>query len=321
LSSCVKIYPRAHPLRQALTQSEALIKTLRKSQQQISNSEYSKSELFLGEPVIFGWHVHGLLPFNSALMTVLPDFCRREHCVVVSDAFTHVVAGLRDLGQWLGSRECTREAIGKALDNEISVVLVPGGVAETFMTRSWDTTVFCYRGHRGFIRLALAHHRRVVPVFSFGEWELLDNVYWPRTQALTRRYIGFPIPFLPHGLCFLPLPRRPPRGITIVQGAPIDVETFLDRALLDKDPKNIEQAVEKAHQAYFNQLFYLFEKYKANAGYPNHKLIFIDAPFHPASSSKVEESPSDSSVSVLPPPFLERNFSSWEDLRRRRRRR
>ena len=93
---------------------------------------------------------------------------------------------MRDLGQWLGMRECTRSCVGATLDGGASVVLVPGGQAEIFATKSWGTAVAVYRGHRGFVRLALEHRARLVPVFSFGEWELMDNVYFPTLQRAAR---------------------------------------------------------------------------------------------------------------------------------------
>ena len=102
---------------------------------------------------------------------------------------------MRDLGQWLGARECTRECIGKALDDGVSVILVPGGQAEIFSTRSWGDDVTVFRGHRGFVQLALRHRARLVPVFSFGEWEIMDNVYLPALQRRTRKWFGFPVPF------------------------------------------------------------------------------------------------------------------------------
>ena len=128
------------------------------------------------------------------------------------------------------ARECTRECIGKALDDGVSVVLVPGGQAEIFSTRSWGTDVAVYRGHKGFVNLAMRHRARLVPVFSFGEWEIMDNVYLPALQRRTRKWFGFPVPFWPYGLCGLPLPRKPPHGITVVVDVAVLGEGELDGA-------------------------------------------------------------------------------------------
>jgi len=225
-----------------------------------------------GEAVIVGFHPHGIIPFVAALMTLSPAWKKRvapalERVVVCTDAFTHVVPWMRDLGQWLGGRECTREAIGRALGEGTSVVLVPGGQAEIFSTTSSGNTVRVYRGHRGFVRLALQEKARLAPAFSFGEWELMDNVSAPSLQRWTKRRIGFPFPFWPYGRWGLPLPRRPPKGVTVVVGEPVD---FPLAGPVD------EAAVAGLHARYFDALAALFERHKAAAGYPDHVLVFDD---------------------------------------------
>ena len=60
--------------------------------------------------------------------------------VVCTDAFTHVIPWMRDLGQWLGARS-DEEAIGLSLRSGASVVLVPGGQAELFATSSYTKQV------------------------------------------------------------------------------------------------------------------------------------------------------------------------------------
>ena len=233
-------------------------------------------ELRRGEAVVLGFHTHGIIPFNAGLMTYGDAWARLvsptlPRCIVATDAFTHVVPWMRDLGQWLGARECTRECIGKALDDGVSVILVPGGQAEIFSTKSWGDDVTVFRGHRGFVQLALRHRARLVPVFSFGEWEIMDNVHLPRVQRVTRRWFGFPVPFWPYGLLGLPLPRKPPKGITVVIGRPIELP-------LAKDGRVDDDAVRRCHAKYFDALHDLFERHKAAAGYPKHAIVFDDGP-------------------------------------------
>ncbi|KAJ1456413.1 diacylglycerol acyltransferase [Pelagophyceae sp. CCMP2097] len=144
-----------------------------------------------------------------------------QHIVLATDAFTHSIVWMRDIGQWLGARECTSACIGKTLDGGTSILLVPGGQAEIFNAQSWGTTVAVHKSHKGFIKLALRHRARLVPVFSFGEWEMMDNISLPWLQRHSRKLLGFPFPFLPYGRFWLPLPRRPPHGITIVVGRPV----------------------------------------------------------------------------------------------------
>jgi 2-acylglycerol O-acyltransferase 2 len=228
-----------------------------------------------GEACVVGFHPHGVLPIDAALATLRWP---RGRAIICTDAFTHVIPWMRDLGQWLGAREVTREAIGMALRSGASVVLVPGGQAELFATSSTSKQVRVYRGHRGFIRVALQHRARLVPAFSFGEWELMDNVRAPRMQRWTRSWLGFPVPFWPYGRWGLPLPRRPPRGIRVVVGRPVD---------LPVDGAVDEAAVEAVHRAYFEALRDLFERHKVRAGYGDHELVFFDAPLDAAKAKGV----------------------------------
>ena len=100
----------------------------------------------------------------------------------------------------------------------------------------------------------------------------MDNVYLPWLQLRTRKWFGFPFPFLPYGRFGLPLPRKPTKGITIVVGQPVDV---LDGEELP-DGEDFERMVDRAHRDYFDQLEQIFERHKTKAGYPNHTLVFID---------------------------------------------
>merc|ERR1719183_193979 len=141
------------------------------------------------------------------------------------DFMIHMIPIWRDVVQWLGAREVSKEAIASVLQQGRSCIIIPGGQAEILLARSWGEEVYMLRGHKGFIRMALRHGARVVPVLSMGEWELLDNISMPRLQSLSRRIFGFPIPFWPVGVLYLPLPRRPPRGLTVIIGNPIDTDT------------------------------------------------------------------------------------------------
>ncbi|KAJ8600476.1 hypothetical protein CTAYLR_004472 [Chrysophaeum taylorii] len=244
--------PKSHPLREA----EAL---LRRASDVIGEGSDPTMLLEKTETAVFGFHIHGIIPFTAALMTLRREFPKS---VVATDAMCHAIAWMRDLAQWLGARECTRDCIAKTLQTT-SVVLVPGGQAEILMNYSEKNIIKVYTGHKGFIKLAKNLKTRLVPVFSFGEWELLDNIRLPKLQKFTRRILGFPLPFLPIGVYGLPFPRKPPRGITVVVGRPLDVEHYPD--------------ADAVHAAYYARLRSLVDKYKSDAGYPHLTLLMCPA--------------------------------------------
>lgn len=82
-----------------------------------------------------------------------------------------------------------------------------------------DSTSVAHCASIGFVRLALKHNVPLVPIFSFGEHRVLDNVHLPKLQAYFKRYLGFPVPFFPYGRFYLPIPRR--AKLTICVGQPI----------------------------------------------------------------------------------------------------
>lgn len=137
-----------------------------------------------------------------------------------------------------------------------------------FESRSWDHNVIVYKGHVGFVRMALEHKAELVPVISIGEWDLMDNIYMPSLQNLTRKRLGFPIPFVPQGRFLIPMARKPKHGITIVIGEPI---AFKPKC----DPPS-EEDVKEAHRLFYQQLEDMFERHKAESGYPSHQLVVVD---------------------------------------------
>ena len=60
-------------------------------------------------------------------------------------------------------------------------------------------------------RMALKHGADLLPIFTFGENQLLDNIDMKPLQRWSKIFTGFPCPFVPYGLFdVLPIPRRYP---------------------------------------------------------------------------------------------------------------
>ena len=177
--------------------------------------------------MMMGFHPHGIIPVAAGLMSLTAGWRRYfgelVPCMMI-DFMIHLIPVWRDVVQWVGAREVSREAIGAVLKEEGTCIVVPGGQAEIALARSWGNEVFFLKSHKGFVRAAMQHRARLVPVVSFGEWELLDNISMPRVQNWTRSILGFPIPFWPVGVWYAPLPRRPSRGLTIVIGEPVEYD-------------------------------------------------------------------------------------------------
>eukprot|EP00620_Florenciella_sp_RCC1587_P022580 CAMPEP_0182580800 /NCGR_PEP_ID=MMETSP1324-20130603/48132_1 /TAXON_ID=236786 /ORGANISM="Florenciella sp., Strain RCC1587" /LENGTH=126 /DNA_ID=CAMNT_0024797083 /DNA_START=120 /DNA_END=500 /DNA_ORIENTATION=- len=118
--------------------------------------------------------------------------------------------------------------------------------------------------------MALEYRARLVPALSMGEWELMDNIHLPIIQKPARKLLGFPAPFVPMGRFFLPIPKAPPHGVTVVLGKPIDcIPSTADGSVTRED-------VELFTKRYFDALASIFERHKARCGYPHMELVMLD---------------------------------------------
>lgn len=153
-------------------------------------------------PHILAFHPHGVQPFtvfwiqtSRAWRAAMPG---KRFCVMTASV-CHAVPLLRDLLQWLGGREVSKESILHALGRGESVLLVPGGQQEMIESRSGAGETRVVTKHVGFIRLAMQEGVPLVPVLSLGEVEVLDFVRLPSLQRFFIKRIGIPVPFLPYG--------------------------------------------------------------------------------------------------------------------------
>ncbi|KAM7084804.1 2-acylglycerol O-acyltransferase 2 [Molossus nigricans] len=138
--------------------------------------------------------------------------------------------------------------------------IIVGGAQEALNARPGAYKLLL-QNRKGFIKLALIHGVPLVPVFSFGENELFDQVgnypgSWLRyIQNQLQKIMGISLPLF-HGrgifqysFGFLPY-RRP---ITTVVGKPIEVQQVLQPS---------QEEVDKLHQHYIDELCNLFETHK-----------------------------------------------------------
>lgn len=78
--------------------------------------------------------------------------------------------GLRALVQRYGTVPASPENMGAALDRDAALLVYPGGDHETFRP-SWESAEVDFAGRKGFIKLALKHNVKVVPVVAIGGQE------------------------------------------------------------------------------------------------------------------------------------------------------
>eukprot|EP00911_Craspedida_sp_UC1_P002953 UC1_evm1s2153 len=226
-----------------------------------------------GRPYIMGYHPHGIIPFAAGLLLVHPEWKRLAPGVTphfMVDALLQAIPGIRDILQWFGSKEVSRDSVASTLAAEEPLLLVPGGQVEMMRSRSWVPETYISASHRGFVRMAVSNGAPLLPIVSIGEQLLMDNIYCPSLQIPCYKVLGFPFPFVPYGRFGLPFPRRKRKGITVVVGHPLEV------CKVAPGSQAHELAVSRLHRRYFEELRSLYNRHKTAAGYPDRRVVITD---------------------------------------------
>lgn len=125
----------------------------------------------------------------------------------------------RDLALSMGGISSSYKSIDYVLSRPLGgyvCVLMVGGAAEAYYCKPGSYTIILKK-RKGFIKLALKNGTPMVPVLSFGETDLFDQVEGPHLrhfQEVLRKWIGL-APVLPIGRGFFQysfgiIPRRSP---------------------------------------------------------------------------------------------------------------
>lgn len=168
---------------------------------------------------------------------------------------------IRELSLALGGCPSSVEGMSYVLSRPgNAVALIVGGASESLECRPGTYRIILKR-RKGFIKLALMHGTPLVPVFSFGETDLYDQVNNPkgsvlrRMQEIFRKVTGI-APVLPLGrglfqYSFGIIPMRKP--VFTVVGKPIPIE---------KVPEPTKEQINAIHEKFTEELIELFESKK-----------------------------------------------------------
>jgi len=216
---------------------------------------------------IFGYHPHGILSVGAFV-----NFC--TEATGWSQKFPGIKASLLTLGVqfmcpfWrdfllaLGASAVNAPSCINHLKQGpgSAIVIVIGGAQESLASKPGfaDLTI---KNRKGFVKIALTQGASLVPVFSFGEndiWDQVDNSEGSivrKFQDKMKQYITFMLPliqgrgFFQYNFGLLPF-RRP---IHTVIGKPIDLPLI---------PQPSAEEIEKYHELYLNGLKELYDAFK-----------------------------------------------------------
>ncbi|KAL7025168.1 hypothetical protein ACKWTF_013374 [Chironomus riparius] len=162
--------------------------------------------------------------------------------------------------------ESIKNALGQSTDENAplnikdgyrsnAVILSVGGAQEAMKSKPGEYKIYLKK-RKGFVKAVLETGASLVPVFSFGEVDVYDQIDGPKIrkfQVILKRLTTIaPIIFV--GRSFLPvggIPYRKP--INTVIGAPIEVT---------KNPTPSQSDIDNLHERFMGELEKLFEEHK-----------------------------------------------------------
>ncbi|CAF4095352.1 unnamed protein product, partial [Rotaria sordida] len=187
---------------------------------------------------IFGYHPHGIISLGA--------FCNfATEATGFEEKFPGINLRLLTLKSnfripffgfylsLLGLCDASKESCNYILEkgNGNSLMLVLGGVKEVLDARPSCDYILTLKNRKGFVKIGLVHGASLVPVFSFGENDLYEQLANPRGsklrqfQVMLQKKTGYTIPFFRgRGVfqyAFGFLPNR--RAINTYVGEPIEL--------------------------------------------------------------------------------------------------
>ncbi|KAI9205895.1 diacylglycerol acyltransferase [Polychytrium aggregatum] len=216
---------------------------------------------------IFGYHPHGIIGLGawinfateaSQFSEKFPGINLRLLTLETNFLIPLWREVLLSLGICSVSRKSCENVLKKGPGN--SIMIVVGGAAEALHAFP-GTNELVIKSRYGFVKLALRNGASLVPVYSFGENDIWDQVPNPKgsvvhtVQTSFRKYFSFSSPLF-HGRGFINydyglLPYR--RHVVSVVGTPIDCP---------KTESPSDELVQEYHQKYLEGLQAIFDKYK-----------------------------------------------------------
>lgn len=231
------------------------------------------AELHPAKNYIFACHPHGVMSHShfhnfategSDFSSLFPGI--KIYLCVLSGQFMFPI--LRDYLILSGAIEVSKKSIEWALTKEgtgNATAIIVGGAAEALDAHPGSCRLKI-NSRKGFCSLALKHGADLVPVYSFGENDLYEQI--PNYQGtMVRRFQDFLTQKLGFSPCFFHgrgifnysfglLPHR--KAVHTVLGAPLSVEKVAEPS---------REEIDNLHAKYCSSLNTLFETHKLKYGY------------------------------------------------------
>ena len=232
---------------------------------------------------------------DGILGEVLPNLIQRDSVRSLAASILFKIPILREICLWTGCIDASRKYAEMALDQQKSLLILPGGEAEQIMTTYGREKVYLSR-RKGFVKLAMRKGVPVVPIYVFGVSDSYYTFHDNGKNSDNKKKFDWSFYNLRHklmknfGICIVictglwgswlcPLPKK----TTIVFGKPIwfrpsgksspDNDSTNEQSSSAFEPTSEE--LDKGHALFVKELTALFDEHKTRLGYGDRTLEVI----------------------------------------------
>jgi 2-acylglycerol O-acyltransferase 2 len=233
---------------------------------------------------IFGYHPHGIISLGAFcnFATEATDF--EEKFPGIDLRLLTLKANFRIpfYGIYLslmGLCDASKESCNYILEkgNGNSILLVLGGAKESLDAHPSNEYILTLKNRKGFVKIGLANGARLVPVFSFGENDLYDQVANPRGSKLRQiqmkiqKRMGYATPvFKGRGIFQYAVGFMPNRhNIDTYVGEPIHLPKLEVESIT-------QELIDRYHTEYMEALKRLFDTHKAKHGNADATIKYVN---------------------------------------------
>jgi 2-acylglycerol O-acyltransferase 2 len=212
-------------------------------------------------PWMFCSFPHGVFPVSNVLALVLVPVLRGFYFNGLAATALLKLPLAGNLLGMLGAEDCSKDNVRRLMMEERrSVALLPGGITEIFYNSQGVECIYIKK-RKGFVKLALQAGHPIVPIYTFGNTDLLHCLNWSILKWISAK-LRVSITFF-WGRWGSPIPYRKP--LLLAVGRPIDVPTVANPS---------DAQINEYHQKVIDATIALFDAHKADFGW-GHKTLHI----------------------------------------------
>eukprot|EP01126_Amoeba_proteus_P053637 TRINITY_DN654_c0_g2_i4.p1 TRINITY_DN654_c0_g2~~TRINITY_DN654_c0_g2_i4.p1 ORF type:complete len:331 (+),score=51.20 TRINITY_DN654_c0_g2_i4:21-1013(+) len=212
--------------------------------------------------LIVCWQPHGIVPITSCMGFPLIDIHFNTHygaTAVASIMFYLPI--LRSVFIWCGAIPSTGESVRACLRSGRNVSILPGGLAELFLSSREEEVVFM-KERKSIVRIAMKENAKIIPAYTFGNTQHFDqlatgNGFFSKLSRKMRMSLTY---FW--GRYYLPIPYLGKSAIVL--GRPIDFPEG-----------ESEEELNDFHRRWIESVQDIYERYKHLADYPKNKMLSV----------------------------------------------